>query len=246
MDSNNPFSLTSSTQGSLHNQRRSTRIKFVSTVLLSGKDADGAPFREFTQTSSVNLHGCNLRTSYRIMVGMVVTLECPKAGTWGKGICVRVWDSPQGVAWHEIAVQLEKPQNLWGVPNPPDDWEVFAKARGQGQAAQNECRVRSAALGAAQSVEAACPPRPSEIPQAVNAAAPAPASTPQPLAQPAGPSVEDRLSELERCSTQLMEFVLDMMRGQTEALPRNRQEESPQQEDGRPPNNDPDPSRQKP
>ncbi len=128
-----PFSKPTDTQDALASRRRSTRIEFTTTVLLSGKDAGGTPFREFTQTITVNLHGCKVRTSYRIIVGMLVNIECPKAGTSGKGVCVRVWDPVPGAAGHEIAVQLIKPQNLWGVPNPPADWEMVAKTMVQGR-----------------------------------------------------------------------------------------------------------------
>ena len=145
---NNPFSQTAKAQDSLASRRRSTRIDYITTVLLSGKDASGTPFREFTQTSIVNLHGCKVRTSYRIMVGMIVTVECPKAGTSGKGVCVRVWDAAPGVAGHEIAIQLIKPQNLWGVPNPPPDWEIVAKTMVQGRVVQTERTARFAAPAA--------------------------------------------------------------------------------------------------
>lgn len=144
---NSPFSQTTDAQDSITSRRRSTRIDFVTTVLLSGKDSTGAPFREFTQTSTVNLHGCRLRTSYRIMVGMLINLECPQAGTSGKGVCVRVWDPQPGVAGHEIAIQLIKPQNLWGVPDPPPDWEVIAKAMVQGRQGQAERVARPAPSG---------------------------------------------------------------------------------------------------
>src|SRR5579872_4110761 len=102
----NPFSQSAKVEGSGIARRRSTRIDFITTVLLSGKDATGTPFREYTQTASVNLHGCKLRTSYKIVVGMLVNLECPKAGTTAKGVCTRVWEPSPGVAGHEIAVQL--------------------------------------------------------------------------------------------------------------------------------------------
>jgi len=141
---NSPFSQTSNGQDSVASRRRSTRIDFVTTVLLSGKDSTGAPFREFTQTSTVNLHGCKLRTSYRIMVGMLINIECPQAGTSGKGVCVRVWDPSPGVPGHEIAIQLIKPQNLWGVPTPPPDWEVVAKTLVQGRQGQTERGTRPA------------------------------------------------------------------------------------------------------
>src|SRR5271157_3165169 len=199
---NNPFSQTTAAQDSGTSRRRSTRMEFITTVLLSGKDAGGTPFREFTQTSIVNLHGCKVRTSYRIMVGMLITLECPKAGTWGKGVCVRVWDPPPGVAGHEIAIQLMRPQNLWGVPDPPPDWETFARAMAQGRVVQIE-RAAGAATPAAQSVAVTVPRAPA-IPPAVAPVAP-PLGAPIRPAPAAPPTIEQRLAELERRATQLME-----------------------------------------
>ena len=263
---NNPFSTITNAQDSVASRRRSTRIDFITTVLLSGKDAGGMPFREFTQTSTVNLHGCKVRTSYRIMVGMIVTLECPKAGTSGKGVCVRVWDAAPGVAGHEIAVQLIKPQNLWAVPDPPPDWELVAKNMVQGRSAPPERTGRfpapnlpsatapaertgrfpapnlpTAAVPAERtgrfpaptltSIDSpAAPPRPPAIPPAVAPVAPPAPAAVRPAAV-AGPTVEQRLAELERRSTQLMESVLDIMRGQAEDLTRNCLEEFRQQVD---------------
>ncbi len=230
---NNPFSQITNAQDSLASRRRSTRIDYVTTVLISGKDAAGAPFREFTQTSTVNLHGCKVRTSYRIMVGMLVTLECPKAGTSGKGVCVRVWDSPPGVAGREIAVQLIKPQNLWGVPNPPPDWEIVAKAMVQGRGVQTERPVRPAAPAAPAAPAHVAVPRAPAIPQAVAPVAPPVMAPVRPAPPPpvAGPTTEQRLAELERRATQLVESVLDIMRGQAEELTRNCLEEFRQQVD---------------
>ena len=300
-----PFSISTKEPESIASRRRSTRIDFVTTVLLSGKDAAGTPFREFTQTSTVNLHGCKVRTSYRIMVGMIVNVECPKAGTSGKGVCIRVWDPPPGVAGHEIAVQLIKPQNLWGVPNPPPDWEVVAKQMVQGRAVQTETPLPRASPTAPRTPTPAAVPRgpaspPVVAPAAPPAAAPArpgssgvfrapvippaaepggpPAAAPArlgssgvfrgpvipPAAEPggppaaaparrsstgafrapvnppavaapvrpapeAGPTVDQRLAELERRATQLVESVLDIMRGQAEELTRNILEEFRQQ-----------------
>jgi exonuclease VII large subunit len=56
----------------------------------------------------------------------------------------------------------------------------------------------------------------------------APPARPAPVA---GPTIEQRLAELERRSTQLMESVLDIMRGQAEELTRNILEEFRQQVD---------------
>jgi exonuclease VII large subunit len=60
------------------------------------------------------------------------------------------------------------------------------------------------------------------------------APPPPPPARPApvaGPTIEQRLAELERRSTQLVESVLDIMRGQAEELTRNILEEFRQQVD---------------
>jgi hypothetical protein len=57
-------------------------------------------------------------------------------------------------------------------------------------------------------------------------APPAPAARPVPVANP---TVDQRLAELERRSTQLVESVLDIMRGQAEQLTRSCLEEFRQQ-----------------
>lgn len=216
---NNPFSQTPSTQDTLGPRRRSTRIDFVTTVLISGKDSSGVPFREFTQTTKVNLQGCKVRTSYRIMVGMLVTVECPKAGASGKGVCIKVWDPIPGVAGHEVAIQLIKPQNIWGVPNPPPDWETVVKTMVEGRVVQ-----------AGRTGHFPAPVLPSG-PTPVMPITPLPVSPPPRPAPVASPTVEQRLAELERRSTQMMESVLDIMRGQAEELTRDCLEEFRQQVD---------------
>jgi len=194
---NNPFSSTLKTPDAISPPRRSSRIEFVTPVFLSGRDATGQPFRELTQTSLVNLHGCRLRTSYRVLVGMLITLECPRAGTMGKAVCVKVWDMTEGVAGHEIAVKLIKPQNLWGLPNPPPDWEIVAKNLVQGRAPQTEPYPRGAVSSAPPSPAPSMPPR---------------------VAPPAAASVDQRLAELERRSQQLVESALDIVRTQVEEV----------------------------
>jgi len=205
---NHPFSHTATSQEPPSSLRRSTRIEFVTPVFLSGRDAAGERFRELTQTVVVNLHGCRLRTSYHVLVGMLVTLECPKAGTTGKGVCVKVWDAPAGVVGHEIAVQLVRPQNLWSVPNPPADWEIVAKTMVEGPTVQAEPPTQAAA-----------PPSPA-----------APPLVPHAQTSPLGTlTVDLRLAELEGRSAQLLESFLDIMRGQAEEITRTSLEELRQQ-----------------
>ncbi len=233
---NNTSSQPANDPDSSAEERRSTRIDFVTTVLLSGKDAGGAPFREFTQTSVVNLHGCRLRTSYRITVGMLVSIECPKAGMAGKGVCVRVWDAKSGATAYEIAVQLVRPQNLWGVPNPPADWESAVKTMVQGRTPQAEppapapVPAVSPAPAPTPPPVPLAPPPPRAIPPVVAPAA-APVATPSRPAPVASAPLDPRLADLERRATQLMEAVLDILRGQAEELTRISLEEFRQQMD---------------
>ena len=64
---------------------------------------------------------------------------------------------------HRIAVQLIKPQNLWGVSNPPSDWETVAKTMVQGRTALTERTGRfqvPVLPGAAPNPQAAAPATP--------------------------------------------------------------------------------------
>ncbi len=198
----NPFSPTLKTQDAISPPRRSSRIEFITPVFLSGRDAAGQPFRELTQTSLVNLHGCRLRTSYRVLVGMLVTLECARAGTTGKAVCVKVWEPIEGAAGFEIAVQLIKPQNLWGVPNPPADWLAVAKNLVQGRTAHTEHLPRGAVP--APGSTAAMPPR---------------------ITPPAAHAADQRLADFERRSHQVVESILNILRAQAEELTRSSLEE---------------------
>ena len=122
----NPFIKSPFARHSGTNRRRSTRIDFSVPIVLSGRDAKGETFREATCTAIVNLHGAKLKTSREILVGMQVCIDNPQTGASEKGVCVRIEEDVPGENAHYIAVQLVRPGNIWGVPDPPADWEVVA------------------------------------------------------------------------------------------------------------------------
>lgn len=179
-------------------RRRSTRIEFATPILLTGRDAAGQTFREETATSIVNLHGAKLRTSHHIMVGMIVSLENPRTGQRGKAVCVQVLDTPPGQTVHDIAVQLVQPGNIWGVENPPPDWEtVEAELGGRGLApamANDETPAYGMEVVSKRSVTASPALR-------------------------AGTDVQ--LAELEKRAARLIDSVLDILRIQADAAVRN-------------------------
>jgi vacuolar-type H+-ATPase subunit H len=247
-----PFAKRRSPQELGPNNRRSTRVEFVSPIVVSGRDARGQVFREETETSIVNLHGCKLKMSHQILVGMVVTLETRHAPSPAKAICVHVWDPPRGETLREAAVQLLRPQNIWGLENPPPDWQKVLEALVQGLPGVGVTAPRPADLPAqappgapapAAPDRAAAPPVPAQVSKPVAAApvpAPAPAraavpkvlsqaAPPAPVAPKAAPAAapggDSHLAELEDRSWQLMDSVLQVLRDQTEELVRGTLEE---------------------
>jgi ElaB/YqjD/DUF883 family membrane-anchored ribosome-binding protein len=182
-------------------RRRSTRVDYVCPIVVSGRDATGQSFREETESSTVNLHGCKLRTHHQMLVGMMLSIECPATKVSAKGVCVRLFDPQPGETAHEIAVQLVKPQNMWGVQNPPPDWEAVAEELVRGKGAPAE---RAAAAGPPS------PPVPASPLGRVEAVAP-----PRPL------DAEMQLAILERRVAQLTESVLQTLRTQADEFVRD-------------------------
>jgi uncharacterized protein YicC (UPF0701 family) len=124
------------------NRRRSTRIDYEVSIVLSGRDAAGQTFREETITLIVNFHGAKVRTIRQVLVGMMVTVENVRSGQSGKAVCVQVYEPEPGAMTHAIALQLVHPGNIWGVENPPADWDLVAAELGGRNAACQESAGR--------------------------------------------------------------------------------------------------------
>jgi len=131
----NPFAQSGASRKPAVNHRRSTRVNAVVPVMISGRDASGHPFRDETQTETVNLHGARIQTHRDLLVGMHVTIESPRTGSTAKAICVRTNEIVPGTDLRHVSVQLEKPGNIWGIENPPADWAVIENAHQPAQSA---------------------------------------------------------------------------------------------------------------
>ncbi len=205
----NPFAKRPAYEGLYVAQRRSTRVDWVTPVILTGRDASGQPFREETETVRVNLHGAKIKTHHRVMVGAQINIENPNHGLAEKAICVSVEEAPQGQTEHAIGVQLVRPQNLWGIENPPPDWE----------------RVLAGETGIVV---------PREEPRDWMATYPGPGSASSRVSSarrtPASPPVADRLpSRFGREVAELKESFVETLRSHTEeiaaeAISRSRQQ----------------------
>ena len=129
--SQGPFAKRSASVSAPPNRRRSTRFAFVAPLIISGRDATNQPFREETETILVSFHGASLKTRNQILNGMHLTVENLLEGVAEQAICVSVAEPEPGQDHHEIAIQLLKPRNVWGVKNPPADWQIAAEVSKQ-------------------------------------------------------------------------------------------------------------------
>lgn len=185
-----PFAKRSAPAGPPAERRQSTRLDLVIPIVISGRDAAGQPFREATETLSVSFHGAAIKTRKQIPIGMQLTIENLATGTVSKAICVRVGEATPGQQLHAIAAQLLMPANVWGVINPPADWQSAAYAIQQAAPAAPAARGLS--------------------PGATTAAA---------KTQPPGaPAARMASADLEQRSADLAESVLQLLRGQAAGI----------------------------
>lgn len=101
--------------------RRSPRMRAAIPVVIQGMDAAGQGFKEDTWTIGVNKQGAKIATYHQWQVGDQITVENPILDRAGKAHVVRVEvghfpDDP-----FEIGVELDEPENIWGVKFPPEN-----------------------------------------------------------------------------------------------------------------------------
>jgi len=126
-----PFAKNLASAGPYSDRRHSTRVDLVVPIVISGSDANRQPYREATETFSVSFHGAALKTRNQIKIGMQLSIENLIEGVIEKAICVRVAEPTPGQEVHAIALQLLYPRNMWGVKNPPADWQSASEAARQ-------------------------------------------------------------------------------------------------------------------
>jgi len=96
--------------------RRSTRIP--SDILIEVK-REG--FAYAGETITVNLHGALVRISAPLKVGERITLRVQHTGRSVPGAVVFADKNAS-----QFGVELERPENIWGVSVPPPDWKVVS------------------------------------------------------------------------------------------------------------------------
>ncbi|HET6177836.1 MAG TPA: hypothetical protein VFE61_12935 [Candidatus Sulfotelmatobacter sp.] len=96
--------------------RRSTRVRLIVLIEVQGVTE---PMACEGETIVVNLHGALLLTGVPLRVGMKVSLRVQITDKAATAEVVYVDpDHPR-----HCGISLAKPENIWGVPLPPDDWQ---------------------------------------------------------------------------------------------------------------------------
>jgi len=96
-------------------QRRSTRIP--TNVHVEVQSAGSAYAGE---TITVNAHGALVRIAAPLKLGERITLHVQRTGK----------SAPASVVFANLSqfgIELQKPENIWGVPVPPPDWNALSE-----------------------------------------------------------------------------------------------------------------------
>lgn len=108
-----PSATTNGSKANESRPRRSTRI--ATDVLVELK---GERFAYAAETVTVNLHGTLLRSAAPLNVGDRIVIHVHNTGKSAPAVIVFAGESSQ------FGIELENPENIWGVAVPPDDWEA--------------------------------------------------------------------------------------------------------------------------
>jgi hypothetical protein len=99
----------------LRQSRRSTRVSLKVTIEIDGL---AAPLRTEGETIIVNLHGALISTATALDVGVRISVHVYL--TDKRATAHVVYIEPENLL--HCGIELEKPQNIWGVSLPPEDW----------------------------------------------------------------------------------------------------------------------------
>lgn len=171
--------IDSSRRSSGIESRRSSRVERPVPLLISGHDGFGQEFLERTAAVSLNLHGCRYPSRHDCNIGSWVMLQIgePALGEKTRSVRaqVRSVHLPRSAReLYHVGVELEAPENVWGIPTPPEDWLRLLS----GSTTSSETAAATGPGRAPRMLEISLPPRAPE--HAVRAAAePEPVPTPE-------------------------------------------------------------------
>ena len=102
--------------------RRSTRVRVEIPVMVTSLDRL-RPFAEKCVVLVVSAQGCGFRSSQALQIGTPVLLSELPAGS-GSGRVANCLPLGEEGKQFLIGVALYNHGNVWGVADPPDDWNI--------------------------------------------------------------------------------------------------------------------------
>jgi len=102
-------------------KRRSQRVLMQVPVRLHGKDSQGKPFEEETETLAINAHGALVLLQARLTSGSLINMQHKR--TTEEQECSVVFLGPVRGNKAEIGLEFSVPRpQFWRVAFPPEDW----------------------------------------------------------------------------------------------------------------------------
>jgi hypothetical protein len=102
--------------------RRTVRLPMAIPVEISYTDQNGQPCLERTHTKDVDRHGARFTSRSYHQAGSKINLGITHLGR--SAHCRVVWCSAPTNGSYEVGVELESPENVWGVPFESADWHA--------------------------------------------------------------------------------------------------------------------------
>ena len=102
--------------------RRTSRVPLAIPVEISYTDQDGQPRLERTETKDVNRSGARVTSRSPHRLGDQINLGIPNLGR--SAHCRVVWCSAPSNGSYEIGLELETPENVWGVHFDSTSWNT--------------------------------------------------------------------------------------------------------------------------
>ena len=104
--------------------RRTTRIPLRIPVHLIVQEKDGRTRTLDGWTMIVNVHGARVECKRPFALHEDVLLQVPSNGKAQKGRVVWSASEANKNGYYEFGLELDSPENLWGVGFPPSDWST--------------------------------------------------------------------------------------------------------------------------
>ena len=120
--------------------RRSTRVRVELPITITSMDRKNA-FSGECHALLISPQGCGLRASQALPLETPVLLNDLPGGRSASGRVASCLPLGTDGKYFLIGVALYNPGNVWGIPNPPSDWDCVSES--QSESAQSPAAAKN-------------------------------------------------------------------------------------------------------